>query len=302
MFISFQRVLRSGWEKFSRDKSSSGAALFVMIIVMSVATMLFFLQGMASFMIAGLQESVDISTYLKNTATQEEVAQLKEELESMPEVKEVKYVSKEQALESFVETHKQDEVILESLEIVGQNPLLASLNIKAFSVNQYPAISKFLEDTPLASIISDVDYFDRAPVIDKLSTLTAGIQSAVLLVTLFAGFVAVLVVFNTIRLTIYSSRDEIEIMRLVGASNWFIRGPFIIQGMIVGVLATLITTLLFFPLTLFVGIKLQTFASGFDLFAYFADNLFLILLLQLTAGIGLGVASSLIAIRKYLKA
>ena len=300
--ISFQRVLRSGWEKFSRDKSSSGAALFVMIIVMSVATMLFFLQGMASFMIAGLQESVDISTYLKNTATQEEVAQLKEELESMPEVKEVKYVSKEQALESFVETHKQDEVILESLEIVGQNPLLASLNIKAFSVSQYPAISKFLEDTPLASIISDVDYFDRAPVIDKLSTLTAGIQSAVLLVTLFAGFVAVLVVFNTIRLTIYSSRDEIEIMRLVGASNWFIRGPFIIQGMIVGVLATLITTLLFFPLTLFVGIKLQTFVSGFDLFAYFADNLFLILLLQLTAGIGLGVVSSLIAIRKYLKA
>ena len=142
--ISFQRVLRSGWEKFSRDKSSSGAALFVMIIVMSVATMLFFLQGMASFMIAGLQESVDISTYLKNTATQEEVAQLKEELESMPEVKEVKYVSKEQALESFVETHKQDEVILESLEIVVQNPLLASLNIKSFSVNQYRAISKVL--------------------------------------------------------------------------------------------------------------------------------------------------------------
>lgn len=302
MIISFQRVLRSGWEKFSRDKSSSGAALFVMVIVMSIATMLFFLQGAASFMVASLEESVDISTYLKNTATQEEVAQLKEELESMPEVREVKYVSKEQALESFVETHKQDEVILESLEIVGQNPLLASLSIKAFSVSQYPAISEFLENTPLASIINDVDYFDRAPVIDKLSTLTAGIQSAVFLVILFAGFVAVLVAFNTIRLTIYSSRDEIEIMRLVGASNWFIRGPFIIQGIIVGVLATLITTLLFFPLTLFVGIKLQSFAPGFDLFSYFSNNLLLILLLQLTAGIGLGVISSLIAIRKYLKA
>jgi len=301
MFVAFQRVLRSGWEKFVRDKSSSSAALFVMVIVMSVATMLFFLQGAASFMIAGLEESVDISTYLKNTVTQEEVAQLKEELESMPEVKEVRYVSKEQALESFVETHKQDEVILESLEIVGQNPLLASLSIKAFSVSQYPAISEFLQNTRFASIISDVDYFDRAPVIGRLSTLTAGIQSAVFLVTLFAGFIAILVVFNTIRLTIYSSRDEIEIMRLVGASNWFIRGPFIIQGMIVGVLATLITTLLFFPLTLFVGIKLQTFAPGFDLFSYFADNLFLILLLQLLAGIGLGAVSSLIAIRRYLK-
>lgn len=301
MYIAFQRILRSGWEKFVRDKSSSSAALFVMVIVMSVATMLFFLQGASSFMIASLEESVDISTYLKNTATQEEITLLKEELESLPEVREVTYVSREEALESFVELHKEDEVILESLEIVGQNPLLASLSIKAFSASQYIAISEFLQNKSLASIISDVDYFDRAPVINRLTTLTSGIQSAVFLVTLFAGLIAILVVFNTIRLTIYSSRDEIEIMRLVGASNWFIRGPFIIQGIIVGVLATLITTLIFFPLTLFVGIKLQTFAPGFELFAYFANNLLLIVFLQLLTGIGLGVISSLLALRRYLK-
>jgi cell division transport system permease protein len=301
MYIAFQRVMRSGWEKFVRDKSSSSAALFVMVIVMSVATMLFFLQGASSFMIVSLEESVDISTYLKNTATQEEITLLKEELESLPEVREVTYVLREEALESFVELHKEDEVILESLEIVGQNPLLASLNIKAFSVNQYIAISEFLQNKSLASIISGVDYFDRAPVINRLSTLTAGIQNAVFLITLFAGLIAILVAFNTIRLTIYSSRDEIEIMRLVGASNWFIRGPFIIQGVIVGVLATLITTLVFFPLTLFVGIKLQAFAPGFELFSYFANNLFLIVSLQLLTGIGLGVVSSLLALRRYLK-
>ena len=301
MYIAFQRVMRSGWEKFVRDKSSSSAALFVMVIVMSVATMLFFLQGASSFMIVSLEESVDISTYLKNTATQEEITLLKEELESLPEVREVTYVLREEALESFVELHKEDEVILESLEIVGQNPLLASLNIKAFSVNQYIAISEFLQNKSLASIISGVDYFDRAPVINRLSTLISGIQSAVFLVTLFAALIAILVAFNTIRLTIYSSRDEIEIMRLVGASNWFIRGPFIIQGVIVGVLATLITTLVFFPLTLFVGIKLQAFAPGFELFSYFANNLLLIVFLQLLTGIGLGVVSSLLALRRYLK-
>ena len=301
MYIAFQRILRSGWEKFVRDKSSSSAALFVMVIVMSVATMLFFLQGASSFMIVSLEESVDISTYLKNTATQEEITLLKEELESLPEVREVTYVSREEALESFVELHKEDEVILESLEIVGQNPLWASLSIKAFSASQYIAISEFLQNKLLASIISDVDYFDRAPVINRLSTLISGIQSAVFLVTLFAALIAILVAFNTIRLTIYSSRDEIEIMRLVGASNWFIRGPFIIQGIIVGVLATLITTLVFFPLTLFVGIKLQTFAPGFELFTYFANNLLLILFLQLLTGIGLGVISSLLALRRYLK-
>ncbi|OHA65139.1 MAG: hypothetical protein A3D64_00905 [Candidatus Wildermuthbacteria bacterium RIFCSPHIGHO2_02_FULL_49_9] len=301
MLIAFQRIMRSGWEKFARDKSSSGAALFIMVIVLSVVTMLFFLQGAASFMIQSLQESVDISTYVKDTASAEEVAQLKAELESIPEVREVRYVSKEQALERFVEAHKQDEVVLESLEIVGQNPLLASLSIKAFDAARYPEISAFLQNTPLASIVSNVDYFDRAPVISRLSRLVAGIQSSVFLVTLLAGFIAVLVAFNTIRLTIYSSRDEIEIMRLVGASNWFIRGPFIIQGMIVGVSATFIVTLLFFPLTLFLGLKLQTFASGFNLFQYFTANLLWILLLQFAVGIGLGVLSSLIAIRRYLK-
>ena len=301
MFIAFQRGLKSGWEKFVRDKSSSSAALFVMVIVMSIVTMLFFLQGAASFMVVSLEESVDISTYLENDATGEDVAELKEELEAMPEVKEVTYVSKEKALERFVELHKQDEVILESLEIVGQNPLLASLNIKAFSASQYVAISEFLENTSLSFIINDVDYFDRAPVINRLSTLIAGIQTAVFLITLFAGFIAVLVAFNTIRLTIYGSREEIEVMRLVGASNWFIRGPFIIQGMIVGVLATLITTLLFFPLTLFVGIKLQSFAPGFELFSYFANNLLVIVFLQLAVGVGLGVISSLLALRRYLR-
>lgn len=294
--------MRSGWEKFARDKSSSGAALFVMVIVLSVATSLFFLQGAATFLIATLEESVDISTYIEDTATQEQVGQLKKDLESLSEVKEVKYVSKEQALESFVQTHKQDEVVLESLDIVGQNPLLASLSIKAFEVTQYPAISEFLQNTPLASIVRGVDYFDRAPVIERLSKLTQGIQSAVFLVTLFAAFIAVLVAFNTIRLTIYSSRDEIEIMRLVGASNWFIRGPFIIQGIIVGVLATFITTLLFFPLTLFAGLKLQAFAAGFDLFSFFTANLLFIVSLQFFLGIVIGVVSSLIAIRKYLKA
>ncbi|MDP2735536.1 MAG: permease-like cell division protein FtsX, partial [bacterium] len=300
MMTSFQRVLRLGIEKFMRDKSSSSAALFVMVVVLTVVTTLFLAQGTAAFLVSTLEESVDVSAYLKDGAAEETVSQLRSELESLPEVREVAYVSKEEALREFVELHKQDEVILESLEIVGQNPLLASLSIKAFSAAQYPAIAEFLENTASASIISDVDYFDRAPVINRLSTLTRGIQSAALLATLFAGFIAVLVAFKTIRLTIYNSRDEIEIMRLVGAGNWFIRGPFLIQGIIGGVLATLITTFLFFPLALFISLELQSFAPGFNLFSYFAGNLLSIVLLQLLVGIGIGAFSSLIAIRRYL--
>lgn len=301
MFIAFKRILRSGWEKFSRDTSSSSAALLVMVIVLSIVTALFFLQGIGSFVIQSMQESIDVSTFLKDSAQTEEISALQQSLSALPEVKEVVYVSKEDALAQFMERHKQDQVILDSLDAIGANPLLASLNIKAWDPASFERITAFLETTPSASIIQNVDFHERAPIIEQLSRITSGVRTTVLAASIFAGLIAVLVAFNTIRLTIYSSKEEIEIMRLVGASNMFIRAPFLLQGIIVGGLACAITFILLVPLTLFLSSKLETFIPQFNLFEYFMNNFFAILFLQLFVGIGLGVLSSMIAIRKYLK-
>jgi cell division transport system permease protein len=298
---ALQRIIRSGWEKFSRDTSSSSAALLVMVIVLSIVTSLFFLQGIGTFLIQSLQESVDVSTFLKDSAQEEEVTALQQSLSALPEVKEVVYVSKEDALAQFTERHKQDQVILDSLDAIGQNPLLASLSIKAWDPSSFEKITEFLETTPLASIIQNVDFHERASVISRLASLTSGVRTAVLAGSIFAGLIAVLVAFNTIRLTIYSSKEEIEIMRLVGASNMFIRAPFLLQGIIVGALASVITFILLVPLTLFLSSKFEAFVPQFNLFEYFMSNFFMILFLQLFVGIGLGVLSSLIAIRRYLK-
>ena len=298
---ALKRVIRSGWEKFSRDTSSSSAALLVMVIVLSIVTSLFFLQGIGSFLIQSLQESVDVSTFLKDSAVPEEVTELQQSLSALPEVKEVVYVSKEDALAQFLERHKADQVILDSLDAIGTNPLLASLNIKAWDPSSFGKITAFLETTPLAPIIQNVDFHERAPIIDRLSKVTSGVRTSALAGSIFAGLIAVLVAFNTIRLTIYSSKEEIEVMRLVGASNMFIRAPFLLQGIIVGALASVITFILLVPLTLFLSSKLETFVPQFNLFEYFMSNFFLILSLQLFVGIGLGVLSSLIAIRRYLK-
>lgn len=298
---ALQRVVRSGWEKFSRDTSSSSAALLVMVIVLFVVTSLFFLQGIGSFLLESLQESVDVSTFLKDSAQIEEVEVLQQSLVVLPEVKEVVYVSKEDALAQFTELHKNDQVILDSLDAIGQNPLLASLNIKAWDPASFERITEFLETTPLASIIQNVDFHERAPVIARLSAITSGVRTGVLAGSIFAGLIAVLVAFNTVRLTIYSSKEEIEVMRLVGASNMFIRAPFLLQGIIVGTLASLITFIVLVPLTLFLSSQLETFVPQFSLFEYFMANFFTILFLQMFVGIGLGVLSSLIAIRKYLR-
>lgn len=296
-----QRIMRSGWEKFSRDTSSSSAALLVMVIVLSIVTSLFFLQGISSFLIQSLQESVDVSTFLKDSAQAEEITALQQSLSALPEVREVAFVSKEDALAQFVERHKQDQVILDSLDAIGQNPLLASISIKAWDPSSYGRITAFLEATPLASIIQNVDFHERAPVITKLAAITSGVHTTVLVASIFAALIAILVAFNTIRLTIYSSKEEIEVMRLVGASNMFIRAPFLLQGIIVGALASLIMFILLIPTTLFLSSKLATFIPQFNLFEYLMSNFFMVLFLQLFCGIGLGILSSLIAIRRYLK-
>lgn len=300
MFLSFKRILKSGWEKFVRDRSSTAAALVVMIIALFVMSLLFLLQGMSAFLIATLQDGIDMSAYFKDTATQEEILKIRQELLTIPEVKEAEYVSKEEALKRFIEAHKENQAILDSLDAIGSNPLLPALSIKAHDPKQYTKISEFLTSDSFQSVIEKVDYHDRAPVIEQILTITSGIQASSLAVIILLAAVAVLVAFNTIRLTIYASRQEIEIMRLVGASNWFIRAPFLIQGILVGILATAFALLLLFLVSFVVASKVHLF-TGFPLIEYVRDHFFELLGLELVVGICLGVISSTIAIRKYLK-
>ncbi|MDP3982189.1 MAG: permease-like cell division protein FtsX, partial [bacterium] len=241
------------------------------------------------------------SAYFKEDVSEEEILSIRQEMLAVPEVQEVEYVSREEALDRFRESRKNDRIVMESLDAVGQNPLLASLNIKAWKTDQYESISLFLEASAFAGLIQAIDYHDRAPVIQRLAVLVGSIQVSVLLAIIALAAIAVLVVFNTIRLTIYHAKEEIEIMRLVGASNWFIRGPFIIQGAIVGGVAVFFSSLLLFLVLLSIRPWIEGFIVGFSLFPFVASYLPALLFWQLTVGIGVGVFSSLFAIRKHLK-
>lgn len=299
--VSCKRIWRLGLERLARDRSSSGAALVIMVIAISMASSLVLFQGMSKLLVERLEESVDVSAYFKEGVPEEEILGIRQEVLSIPEVREVIYVSKEEALKRFEESRKDDLVVIESLEAIGYNPLLASINIRAWETGQYQDISSFLESSPFASAIHDVDYRDRAPVIQRLSALISGIHASVLLASIALAAVAVLVVFNTIRLTIYHAREEIEIMRLVGASNWFIRGPFIVQGAIIGISAVLIASALLALSLVSFRPWAEAFIPNFSLFRFVSAYIFPILFWQLTVGIGVGVLSSIIAIHKHLK-
>jgi cell division transport system permease protein len=300
MPLIFKRIIHSGWEKFLRDRSSTGAALVVMTIALFVISSLYILHNMSSFIVEELENSVDVSAYFVDSAPEEDISLVREQLLEREDVQAVEYISKEEAFERFVEVHQGDRLLLEPLEAVGQNPFLPSVNIKAQNPGNFADIAEFLGTESFAALIETVDFYNREPVIEQISGVTNAIRIGAAAVIIVLSFIAVLVAFNTIRLTIYNSRKEIEIMRLVGASNMFIRGPFFVQGILVGVAASIITLILLLLASLLAGGRIETF-TGFSISSFMLSNFFILLLLQLSVGIGLGLASSAIAIRKYLK-
>jgi cell division transport system permease protein len=190
---------------------------------------------------------------------------------------------------------------LASLDALGRNPLLAHLNVKAKDPNDYARIAEFLSGETFSSVFASIDFYDRAPIIERLSRLISGMRAVVAGVIAALSAIAVLVAFNTIRLTIYSSKGEIEIMRLVGASNWFIRGPFLVQGAFVGLVSSFAALTLLVLAGFFLSGSLRTF-TGFDVSQFLLSQFFLLFFLLLVVGVGLGFAASTIAINRYLKA
>lgn len=299
--ITLKRILKFGWQNFFREGGISAATVFILIITIFLVSSLFLFQKTSQFLISQLQEKVDISVYFKEDALEDDILKIKKELSTIPEVKSVKYVSKEEAIQVFTKRHKDNPVLMESLAEVGRNPFLASLNIKAWQADQYQTVADYLKNPRFENLIEKVDYYQRKPLIERIFSLTAAANKTGILLSLILVIVAILVTFNTIRLAILNQTEEIKIQRLVGASNWFIRGPFLVQGTISGILAGLFSLLIFSLVCWLLSPKIEFFFPDLKLFSFFTENFWTIFFLQFLTGISLGVISSLIAIRRYLK-
>jgi len=277
------------------------ANVFILVMTICAINSLFLLREVGQFLISSIQSKVDISVYFKLDTPEEDILKAKDDIAAVPEVKEISYVSREEALKSFTERHKDEPVLIESLDELGSNPFLPSLNIQAFEASQYQAVSEFLSSANFSPMVEKVDYFQRKPVIERIYYLTSNLNKAGIVFSFILVFVAIAIAFTTIRLAIYNSREEIKVQKLVGASNWFIRGPFIIEGAISGFIAALISFLFFFLVCWLLSPKLEFLFPDFHLFKFFMENYPMIILIQLLSGIGLGVISSFIAIRRYLR-
>lgn len=285
---------------------TSLAAVLVMFISLFIITSLVLSSALSQSIVDLLKDKVDINVYFKNNAAEEDILALEEKIKILPEVEKVTYVSREDSLVAFKERHKDNSLILSSLDQLKDNPLGAVLSIKAKDPSQYAGIDTFLKEDGVSissdgsGIIDKINYSQNKLVIDRLNKLITATERVGFFVSLVFALIAIIVTLNTMQLAIHTAKEEISVMRLVGAGNWYIRGPFIVSGVMAGFIASILVLIIFYPITVWVGDKTADFLSGINLFDYYKHNFFQIAAIVMGTGILLGGISAFLSVRRYL--
>ncbi len=301
----FKRILRSGVTLVKRSGMLAMSSIAVTVVTLTIILGLFFTQALLDASLRTIESRLDVTIYISDSANDDTIDAMKKELESMPEVKDVEYISKEEALVLFRERHNQDDLSIQALEEIGKNPLPASFVIHAQDTAQYENIITTLEDNSTfleenKSFITKVNFGRNKDIINKILVLRDGVRKFGYTLTVIFIIIAILVTFNTIKLATYTMKDEIEIMRLVGARGSYVRGPFIVAQIIYSLIAAVITLVLFLGITYILRNSLTVF-FGVDLFSYYLQNILEIAALVLFSGLALGVIASYASTARYLK-
>lgn len=304
--MTIRRMLASGAKNFARGGAVSVATVLIMTVTLAIIGTLIFVSALLNYTLVTIKSKVDVSVYFVTSASDSDIQSFIGKVDALPQVASTTYTSRDEALAEFTARHANDQLTLQALSELGQNPLDASLEIQAKDPSQYQDIVTTLEDTPALSatgdsIIDRINYEENKDVIDKLTGAINATKEMGFAVVFIFAIASVLIAFATIRLAIYTAKDEIGVMRLVGASNAYIQGPFVVVGVITGILAALIVLLLLYPATWYAGHLSSTWLGGFDLFSYYGMHFFEIFCIIAGSGIVLGGAASVLAIRRYLK-
>lgn len=301
MFTIISRIFHFGFKNFWRNGWLSTATVAIMTLA-SIGFLGLIVFGVITHAAAAsIQSKIDISVYFNTNTSEDEILNIQQSLEGLSQVASVQYISQDQALAAFQQAHANDPTVSQAINELDTNPLEASLNITAKDPSQYGAINDYLSSPDLAPYIDTISYAQNQDVIDRLATIVRDVNIGGWIVTILLALVAGLVMFNTIRLAIYSNREEIGVMRVVGASNSLVRGPFVVEGMMWGAIAAVVSLLVVAPCLYFVSPYLNEFIPGLDIFQYFYTHIVQLFFYELLFGVVIGGLSSFWAVRRYLK-
>jgi cell division transport system permease protein len=304
--ITLERIIKAGMVNFVRNITLSIAATAVMVVTLTIVLFSVIANATFNHTISTITDKIDISVYLKDSVTDEQRTDLMAKLQKLSNVRSVEYVSKDDALTAYQKANQDN---IELLLAISQtdNPLPATIQVKPIDPQRIDEIKNVLEATDVKALQSNETSYsgDRKAAIDKITNATSFFTKAVLIGIIVFAIISMLIIFNTIQMAIFNRRDELTIMRLLGASNWYIKGPFIVETALYGIVSAVVSLSL--CNALFV-VQDQAFdASSLGLLdikyanQYFADHFLLFLAMQLAAGIAIGSISALIATQRYLR-
>ena len=298
--------MRTGMVNFVRNLWLAIAAMAIMIITLTIILFSVIVNATFNNTVQQITSKIDVSVYMKDSVTPDQTNLLIKQIKALPSVASVSYLSKVQSLQAYRQQTAGKQALLQAINETS-NPLPATVRIKPNDLNTIPQIRQFIDKPEVMALQSDPasDSGDRRQAIDKITHATNILQRVGVTAVLVFAVISVLIIFNTIQMAIFNRRDELQIMRLLGASTWFIRGPFVVEAVIYGVLSAVVSILLINAVFITASSSLQ--ATSFGLLdisysqAFFEAHYWVLLMLQLALGILIGAASSVIATRRYLK-
>jgi cell division transport system permease protein len=303
MFLSIARIIKFSFQDIVRNIWLSLVTIIILVLALFTVNMLLVVQVVGQNAVNAIKEKIDINLFLKATAEENQILALKAKISSIDEVKDVQYISREQALENFKQNHQDNPEILEALQQIGQNPLTPSLIIKPKNLDSFNNLINKLNSID-NDIIESRNFTNYQSMLDKINHITAKAKEAGLFLSGIFIFITLLVIYNSVRVAIYTHRHEIVIMRLVGASRWFIQMPYVLSSIIYTLIGVIFIMLIFYPFLSLLQPYLETFFVGYgnvSLLTYFYGNAIKIFGLQFIGAALINVFASYLAVRKYSK-
>lgn len=298
--LSVGRIIKFSLQDIFRNIWLSLITVLILILTLLSVNLLLAVRAISSAAVGTVKDKVDINIYLRPNAEHDRIMALKAKVSVLPNVKNVRYVSQEEALAAFRQSHANDPKIIEALRELDNNPLTPSLVIKPENPDAFHDLINELNNLN-DPIIESRNFEDHKLILSKINGITRKVSDAGFMVSLFFIVITLLVIYNTVRVAIYTHRNEIAVMRLVGASNIFIKGPFLVAGVIYSLVSMLVVVLAFFLFLNLLQPYLETFFTGynFNITSYFVQNFGAIFGLQFLAAVAVNMLASLVAVSKY---
>lgn len=305
LFVQIKRVLRLGLVNVVRNSFVSFSVIFVMTVSLFIVGLSILFGQVMDDVTEELRDKVDVTVYFVSGTPEDQIFMFRDKLEELEQVKEVIYVSQAAALEEYRKRHENDHDILRGLDVLETNPFRPRLSIRAQQSGDFEKISRFLENEDVLSdrpttVIDKIDYYQNREIIARLSSVVDTTTFFSRLIIVLLVFISFLIIYNIIRLIMYLGKEEVKVMRLIGAEDWYVRIPFLVSGAIYGLLGSVVALILLYPVSYWLSPSVERFFGGEGLFAHYISQFFVLTVTLVAIGVLVGTLSSYLSTRRYL--